>query len=94
MLFSVRLAPRQPATMTDAEWQEVNTSQLGAVKALHESGTIKAIYRETGVGVLVIFEVSDAQQMDQELRSLPMFRYFESTETNALWDMAPLLGSA
>ena len=94
MLFSVRLIPRQPESMTDAAWQEVNTSQLGAVKTLHEAGTIKAIYRETGVGVLAIFDVPDPQQMDQELRGLPMFRYFEATEIHALWDMAPLLGSA
>jgi muconolactone delta-isomerase len=94
MLFSVRLTPQQPDSMADAAWQEVNSGQLTAVKALHEAGTIKAIYRETGVGVLAIFDVADAQQMDQELRGLPMFRYFASTETHALWDMAPALGSA
>ena len=94
MLFSVRLISRQPESMPDAAWQETTANQLSTVKSLRDAGTIKAIYRETGVGVLAIFDVSDAQQMDQELRGLPMFRYFDEITVHALWDMAPALKNA
>jgi len=80
--------------MSDTAWQEATANQLATVKSLHDAGTIKAIYRETGVGVLASFDVSDPQQMDQALRGLPMFRYFETITVNALWDMAPALENA
>ncbi len=94
MLFSVRLVSHQPDSMSDTAWQEATANQLATVKSLRDAGTIKSIYRETGVGVLAIFDVSDPQQMDQELRGLPMFRYFESITVHALWDMAPALEDA
>lgn len=91
MLFSVRLVSRQPATMSNDEWQTLVADQLRAVKALHQAGKIKAIYRETGVGVLAIFDAADGRDIDQELAQLPLFRYFERIEVHPLWDMAPQL---
>ena len=91
MLFSVRLVSRQPSDVDTAEWQTVVTEQLKATKALRDQGKIKAIYRETGVGVLGIFDVNDATEMDQILAGLPMARYFSSVTANAVWDMGPTL---
>lgn len=91
MLFSVRLVSRQPATVSNEDWQALVADQLRAVKALHQAGKIKAIYRETGVGVLAIFDTADGRELDQELAQLPLFRYFERIEVHALWDMAPQL---
>ncbi len=94
MIFSVRLVSTQPDSLSDEDWQSITAGQLAAVKALRETGKVKSIYRETGVGVLAIFDVTDAQQMDQELRGLPMFRYFSDITVHALWDMAPALENA
>ncbi|GBD23006.1 Muconolactone Delta-isomerase [bacterium HR29] len=94
MLFSVRLVSRQPPDMSAEAWQQIVAEQYRAVKQLYDSGKIKAIYREVGVGVLAIFEVNDAREMDQIIAGLPMFRYFAETTVHALWDMAPTLASA
>lgn len=91
MLFSVRLVSRQPNDITPESWQAVVAEQLRSVKGLYHQGKIKAIYRETGLGVLAIFDVADPREMDQVLAQLPMARYFESTTVHALWDMAPTL---
>lgn len=91
MLFAVRLVSRQPHDVSPESWQAVVTEQLRSVKALYQQGRVKAIYREAGVGVLAIFDVTDARDMDQTLAQLPMARYFESTQVNAIWDMAPAL---
>jgi muconolactone delta-isomerase len=91
MLFSVRLVSRQPHDVAPEAWQGVVSDQLRFVKTLYQQGKIKAIYRETGLGVLAIFDVTDAREMDTLLAQLPMGRYFESTTVNALWDMAPSL---
>ncbi len=91
MLFSVRLVSRQPHDVNPDTWQSLVTEQLRFVKGLHEQGKIKAIYREAGVGVLAIFDVADAREMDQLLAQLPMARYFESTTVHAMWDMVPSL---
>jgi len=93
MLFSVRLVSRQPPHMDADAWQQVVAEQYRAVKALYDQGKIKAIYREVGTGVLAIFDVSDAREMDQILAGLPMYRYFVETSVHALWDMAPTLAS-
>ena len=94
MLFSVRLVSRQPADLDTEAWQAVVAHQLKATKTLRDEGKIKAIYRETGVGVLAIFDVADAAEMDQILAGLPMGRYFSSVSANALWDLAPALENA
>ena len=91
MLFSVRLVSRQPADLAPEPWQQVVADQLRAVKAHYDQGKIRAIYRETGVGVLAIYEAADAREMDQLLAGLPMARYFTETSVHALWDMAPTL---
>lgn len=91
MLFSVRLVSRQPASLTTEQWQGVVGDQLRAVRSQFQSGKIKSIYRETGAGVLAIYDVGDAREMDQTLASLPMFPYFEHIAVAALWDMAPTL---
>jgi len=88
VLFSVRLVSRQPADMTAEGWQTVVGEQLRVTKAQYEAGKIRAIYRETGSGVLAIYDVSDAREMDQLLASLPMSRYFADVSVHALWDMA------
>lgn len=91
MLFSVRLVSRQPAEMSPEAWQAVVAEQLKATKAQYEQGKIRAIYRETGVGVLALYDVADAREMDQLIASLPMFRYFAEVAVHPAWDMAPTL---
>jgi muconolactone delta-isomerase len=91
LLFSVRLVSRQPADVSAEAWQQVVGEQLKAVKAQYDQGKIRAIYRETGIGVLAIYEVADAREMDQLLAGLPMARYFSDTSVHPLWDMAPTL---
>ncbi|NJD66681.1 MAG: hypothetical protein FIB00_15810 [Chloroflexi bacterium] len=91
MLFSVRLVSRQPHDMSPEAWQTVVADQLRATKAQFDQGKIRAIYRETGVGVLAIYDVSDAREMDQLIASLPMARYFAETVVHPVWDMAPTL---
>ncbi|MFN0148793.1 MAG: muconolactone Delta-isomerase family protein [Dehalococcoidia bacterium] len=93
MLFSVRLVSRQPTEMAPEAWQAVVADQLRAVKGQHDQGKIKAIYRETGVGVLAIYDVADAREMDQLIAGLPMSRYFAEVTVHPLWDMAPSLQS-
>jgi len=91
VLFSVRLVSRQPADMAAETWQGIVSDQLRAVKAHYEQGKIRAIYRETGVGVLAIYDAADAREMDQLLAGLPMARFFVDTTVHSLWDMAPAL---
>ncbi len=91
MLFSVRLVSRQPHDMTPEAWQAIVAEQLKAVKSQYDQGKIKAIYREAGIGVLAIYDVADAREMDQLLAALPMFRFFVETSVHPLWDMAPAL---
>lgn len=91
MLFSVRLISRQPAEMTPETWQAVVGDQLKAVKAQYDQGKIRAIYRETGIGVLAVYDAADAREMDQLLAGLPMARYFAEVTVHPLWDMAPTL---
>jgi muconolactone delta-isomerase len=91
LLFSVRLVSRQPAELAADAWQQVVADQLRAVKAHYDQGKIRAIYRETGVGVLAIYDAADAREMDQLIAALPMARYFVETTVHALWDMAPTL---
>lgn len=93
MLFSVRLISRQPHDYSPDAWQTVVMDQLKAVKGHYDQGKIRAIYRETGVGVLAIYDAPDAKEMDQLLASLPMARFFTETTVHPLWDMAPQLQS-
>ena len=93
MLFSVRLVSRQPHEMSADAWQSVVGEQLKAVKAQYDQGKIRAIYRETGVGVLAIYDAADAREMDQLIASLPMARFFIDTTVHPLWDMVPNLQS-
>ncbi|MCZ2109830.1 MAG: muconolactone Delta-isomerase family protein [Dehalococcoidia bacterium] len=91
MLFSVRLISRQPHDVTAEAWQGIVADQLRATKSQYDQGKIRAIYRETGVGVLAIYEAGDAREMDQLIAALPMARYFAEIEVHPLWDMAPTL---
>ncbi|HQW51328.1 MAG TPA: muconolactone Delta-isomerase family protein [Tepidiformaceae bacterium] len=91
MLFSVRLVSRQPHDMSADAWQAVVGDQLKATKAQFDQGKIRAIYRETGVGVLAIYDAADPREMDQLIASLPMARYFAETTVHPLWDMGPAL---
>ncbi len=93
MLFSVRLVSRQPHDISADAWQSVVGEQLKAVKAQYDQGKLRAIYRETGLGVLAIYDAADAREMDQLIASLPMAKYFVDTTVHALWDMAPSLQS-
>ena len=93
MLFSVRLVSRQPHDMPADTWQGVVADQLRATRTQYDQGKLKAIYRETGVGVLAIYDVNDAREMDQLIAALPMARYFVETPVHALWDMVPTLQS-
>ena len=93
MLFSVRLGSRPPTDISPDAWQGVVGEQLKAVKAQYDQGKIRAIYRETGLGVLAIYDAADAREMDQLIASLPMSRYFVDTTVHALWDMVPNLQS-
>lgn len=91
MLFSVRLVSRQPHDMSPDAWQNVVGEQLRTTRSHYEQGKIRAIYRQAGIGVLAIYDVADAQEMDQLIASMPMYRYFEQVEVHPLWDMAPSL---
>ncbi len=93
MLFSVRLVSRQPDYMTPEVWQATVSEQLRATKAHYDQGKIKAIYRETGLGVLAIYDAADAREMDQLIAQLPMYRYFAEITVHAVWDMAASLQS-
>jgi muconolactone delta-isomerase len=91
MLFSVRLVSRQPSDMSSESWQGIVADQLRATKAQYDQGKIRAIYRETGVGVLAVYDAADAREMDQLIASLPMARYFAEVTVHPVWDMAPTL---
>ncbi len=93
MLFSVRLISRQPHDVSVESWQSIVSDQLRATKTQYDQGKIRAIYRETGVGVLAIYEASDPREMDQLIASLPMARYFAEVSVHPLWDMVPTLQS-
>ena len=91
MLFSVRLVSRQPVEMPPESWQAVVADQLRATKAHYDQGKVRAIYRETGVGVLAIYDAADPREMDQLLAGLPMARYFAEVTVHPVWDMVPTL---
>lgn len=91
MLFSVRLVSRQPHDMSPDAWQGVVADQLRTTRTHYEQGKIRAIFRETGLGVLAIYEVADAREMDQLVAGMPMARYFADVQIHALWDLAPAL---
>lgn len=91
MLFSVRLVSRQPHDMSPEDWQSVVADQLRAVKSQYEQGKIRAIYRETGLGVLAIYDAADPRDMDQLIAQLPMARYFADVTVHPAWDMASVL---
>jgi muconolactone delta-isomerase len=93
MLFSVRLVSRQPGDVTSDAWQALVADQLHAMKTHYDQGRLRAVYRETGAGVLAIFDVAGAQEMDQYLAQMPLFRYFVEVDVHALWDMAPTIQS-
>ena len=93
MLFSVRLVSRQPHDIAPEAWQTIVSEQLHAIKVQYDQGKIRAIYRETGVGVLAVYDATDAKEMDQLLAGLPMARYFAEMDVHPLWDMAPTLQS-
>lgn len=93
MLFSVRLVSRQPHDVSVESWQSIVSEQLRATKSQYDQGKIRAIYRETGVGVLAVYEASDPREMDQLIASLPMSRYFAEVTVHPLWDMVPTLQS-
>ena len=93
MLFSARLVSRQPHEVSSDAWQSIVADQLRATKAQYDQGKIRAIYRETGVGVLAIYDATDAREMDQLVASLPMARYFAEVTIHPLWDMVPALQS-
>lgn len=93
MLFSVRLVSKQPGDVPVDAWQGLVGEQLRAMKTHHEQGRLRAVYRETGAGVLAIFDVPGAQDMDQLLAQMPLFRYFAEVDVHALWDMVPTLQS-
>lgn len=93
MLFAARLISQQPPNIDFEDWQAIVSEQLQTTKALRDEGKIRAIYRETGVGVLAIFETGDATEMDQILTQLPMAPYFKEVSVNVIWDMSPVLES-
>jgi muconolactone delta-isomerase len=77
--------------MAPEAWQAVVADQLRATKAHYDQGKLKAIYRETGLGVLAVYDTSDAREMDQLIAQLPMARYFAEVTVHPMWDMAPTL---
>jgi muconolactone delta-isomerase len=91
VLFSVRLVSRQPADISAETWQGIVADQLRATKSQYDQGKIRAIYRETGVGVLAVYEAADPREMDQLIAGLPMNRYFAEITVHPLWDMVPTL---
>ena len=91
MLFSVRLVSRQPHDVSPESWQSIVSDQLRSIKTQYDQGKIRAIYRETGVGVLAVYDAVDAREMDQLIAALPMARYFAEVSVHPLWDMAPTI---
>jgi muconolactone delta-isomerase len=77
--------------MAPDAWQGLVAEQLRATKTHYDQGKIKAIVRETGVGVLAIYDVADAREMDQLLAAMPMSRYFADVIVHPAWDMTPAL---
>jgi muconolactone delta-isomerase len=74
-----------------ADWQQVSSAQVEAFRSHYQQGKIRSIYREAGRGVLAIYDVADAQEMDQILLQMPMAPYFEDVAVQALWDMEPVI---
>lgn len=91
MLFSVRLVSRQPADMAPEAWQAVTADQIRAIKGHFDQGKVRSVYRETGVGVLAIYDANDAREMDQLIAGMPMARYFAEVSVHPAWDMGPVL---
>jgi muconolactone delta-isomerase len=91
VLFSVRLVSRQPHDVSTENWQTIVADQLRATKTQYDQGKIRAIYRETGLGVLAIYDATDPREMDQLVAQLPMARYFVEVTVHPLWDMVPTL---
>lgn len=91
MLFSVRLVSRQPHDVPYDTWQGIASDQLKAIKGHYDQGKVKAIYRETGLGVLAIYDAADAREMDQLIAGMPMARFFVDTTVHPLWDMVPAI---
>ena len=75
--------------MAAETWQGIVADQLRAVKAHYEQGKIRAIYRETGVGVLAIYDAADAREMDQLLAGLPMALRGGAPALALLWFAKP-----
>jgi len=71
MLFSARLVSRQPNDLSAEAWQSLVADQLRAVKSQYDQGKIKAIYREAGLGVLAIYDASDAARWISSWLSSP-----------------------
>ena len=91
MLFSVRLISRQPHDVPAESWQSIVADQLRATKGQQDQGKIRAIYRETGVGVLAIYDASDAREMEQRIAALPMARVFVEVTMQPDWEMLQTL---
>ena len=77
--------------MTPESWQTVTAEQLRVIKGHYDEGKVKSIFRETGVGVLAIYDVADAREMDTIVAMMPMSRYFADVSIHPVWDMAPVL---
>jgi muconolactone delta-isomerase len=80
--------------MSPDAWQGVVAEQLRTIRTHYDQGKIRAIFRETGLGVLAIYDVTDAREMDQLIAAMPMSRYFADVQVHALWDMASALQGA
>ena len=77
--------------MTTEAWQAITADQLRTIKSHHDQAKLKSAYRETGTGVLAIYDVADAREMDQLIAAMPMVRDFAEISVKAMWDMAPVL---
>jgi muconolactone delta-isomerase len=91
MLFLAKLVSKQPSDMSNESWQSLTADQVRTVKQQLQEGKIVAIYREVGEGVIAVYNVSSAEEMDRILSMLPMSRFFAKVEVRPIWDMRDMI---
>jgi muconolactone delta-isomerase len=91
MLFLAKLVSKQPADMSNEAWQSLTADQVRAVKQQINEGKIIAIYREVGEGVIAVYNVASAEEMDRILSLLPMGRFFADVDVRPIWDMRDMI---
>ena len=73
MEFLIRLLPRDPSGLTEAEYGEILAAERRRGTELRREGTIKRIWRIRGeAGALAIWEAEDEAALTDLLAAMPM----------------------